>query len=471
MKRTKKQTDCYLDIVRAKKGLRIYMRRFDHCKLCTQQQYLMDILNFLSFMQKNHQHIDGHLVLSESRVMDWMKAKAINLCINHLTQIIQHVANFMQALTIMRIITTDPFANIKARFGKCGWPGIARALNSSDPESSLEAVRNEPGFTGCFGQHAKAYIDLNQAAGNKYIGEARALIEFNRFLRQKSIDSLASITTEIVYDWLTSMTCGARGRRTKLCALKKLFLHLNRLGLVSCNPVTDDVIDAAGKPDRSFKPYIYSTGEIKSLLDLAKGLRPTTMFPLRSKAIYTIIGLMYTLGLRTGEVLNVKFKDIDLNNDTLFIPRTKFYKDRLVPFGPNLSQCLKDYLEVRRTTCPPEHTDTYLFTNRRQEPISATCIQNNFRSLLDEIEIVRPLNKRGPRLHDMRHTFAVHRLLQWYQEGVDVQQKLVLLSTFMGHFNIYSTQVYLTITGSLLHEANKRFHKNFGAVYEKDNEL
>ena len=71
-----------------------------------------------------------------------------------------------------------------------------------------------------------------------------------------------------------------------------------------------------------------------------------------------------------------------------------------------------------------------------------------------------------PRIHDLRHAFAVHRLLRWYREGVDVQKRLVLLSTFMGHVSIYSTQVYLTITGSLLGEANKRFLNAFGSVAE-----
>jgi site-specific recombinase XerD len=471
MKGTRAKTDCYLNIVKAKKALANYMKRFDDCTFQTQQAYLMDILNFLSFMQQNYQHIDGHLLLSKSRAMDWMKAIAFNRSIERFVQIILTVAHFTETLVIMRVTCADPFADIKAQFGKHGWRGIAYALQSSDPKSSLEAVQTEPRFSGCFGQHAQTFIDLHRAAGEKYRTNEYTLIEFNRLLRERSVDSLTSVTTDIVQDWLGSMTCGAGRRRAKLFALRRFFFHLNRLGVVQSNPVTDDVVNSAGKPDRSFKPYIFSKDQISALLDLTKKLPPTITFPLRPKAVYTIIGLMYTLGLRTGEALSLKLKDIDMNNNTLFIQQTKFYKERLIPFGPRLGRCLEDYLELRRTACPSEHVVDCVFINRRQEPISATCIRDTFKTLLDEIGIARPAKKRGPRLYDLRHTFAVHRLLQWYHEGVDVQKQLVLLSTFMGHFNIYSTQVYLTITGSLLNEANKRFHKNFGIVFDKEQEL
>lgn len=471
MKRTQKQTDCCLDVVTAKEELRKYMKQFDDCTLSTQQAYLMDILNFLSFMQQNYQHANGHLVLSESRVMDWMKAMAVNRRFARLIQIILTVAHFMEALTAEQVICANPFTNIKRQFGKCGWAGIGRALLSSDPKSSLEAMRTEPRFTGCFGRHAQAYLDLHRAAGNTYRTNELALIDLNRFLQRRSIDSLTAVTTEVLHDWLRSMTCGAGHRRAKLLVVRRLFLHLRRLGAIRIEPVTAELVSSAGRQDRSFIPYIFSADDIRGLLAMAKKLCPATMLPHRPTAMYTVIGLMYTLGLRSGEVLSLKIRDIDTNSDTLFIPKTKFYKERLIPFGPNLRRCLTDYLEVRRAICSQQHPDDYVFANWRRKPITATCIRDNFKILLAQLGIGRPSDRREPRLHDLRHTFAVHRLLQWYQEGADVQKQLVLLSTFMGHFNIYSTQVYLTITDTLLHEANTRFHRSFGAVFDKEKKL
>jgi hypothetical protein len=160
------------------------MKRFDDCTVGTQQAYLMDILNFLSFLQQSYQHADGHLVLSESRVMDWMKATALNRHWRRLVQIILTVAHFLESLTAGQVICANPFANIKRQFGKCGWAGIGRALLSSDPESSLEAMRTKPRFTGCFGREAQAYLDLHRAAGNSYRTNELALIDFNHFLRR-----------------------------------------------------------------------------------------------------------------------------------------------------------------------------------------------------------------------------------------------------------------------------------------------
>jgi site-specific recombinase XerD len=96
--------------------------------------------------------------------------------------------------------------------------------------------------------------------------------------------------------------------------------------------------------------------------------------------------------------------------------------------------------------------------------MSSGCFRDIFPRLLKAAGITPPPEHGQPRPHDLRHSFAVHRLLQWYEQGADVQSRLVLLSTFMGHVSIYSTQVYLTITDNLLAEANKRFYRHFGDV-------
>ena len=105
---------------------------------------------------------------------------------------------------------------------------------------------------------------------------------------------------------------------------------------------------------------------------------------------------------------------------------------------------------------------------RRCEFMTATKVDKFFPKLLTACGIVAPPDRRRPRLHDLRHSFAVHRLLRWYREDVDVQSKLVLLATFMGHVEIFSTQIYLNITDSLLNEANKRFHNAFGGLADEE---
>lgn len=102
--------------------------------------------------------------------------------------------------------------------------------------------------------------------------------------------------------------------------------------------------------------------------------------------------------------------------------------------------------------------------------VDQSGMNNTFRAVVDRLGIRGGLGHKAPRPHDLRHTFAVHRFLRWYREGADVQSKLPLLSTFMGHIDPTSTQVYLTITAALLHEANARFYCSFGYLFDPENE-
>jgi site-specific recombinase XerD len=160
--------------------------------------------------------------------------------------------------------------------------------------------------------------------------------------------------------------------------------------------------------------------------------------------------------------------DVDLHQETLFIRDSKFHKDRIIPFGPKLGEHLKNYLSLRCSLFGSVKLDDPLFITRRCAFIRNRTIQYVFLDVLKAAEITIPPGKRRPRLHDLRHTFAVHRLLRWYKEGVDVQNRLPLLSTFMGHIDIYSSQVYLTITDDILREANGRFYDHFGISFDEE---
>ena len=153
---------------------------------------------------------------------------------------------------------------------------------------------------------------------------------------------------------------------------------------------------------------------------------------------------------------------------TLLIAQTKFHKSRLIPFGPKLGQRLRTYLGQRRGLFGTCYEDDPLFVAYRRKPMSYTTLMKIFRAALCSIGLTRDSGLPVPRLHDLRHSFAVHRLLQWYKEGGDVQNQLPVLATFMGHVNVVSTQVYLTITFELLHEANVRFHRHFGRQFDQE---
>ena len=234
------------------------------------------------------------------------------------------------------------------------------------------------------------------------------------------------------------------------------------------SPVTPAVIDSFGPPDQSFKPYIYSQQEVTALLERSKQLESDIWHKLKPETFYTLISMLYTLGLRVGEALRLRICDINTNQRTVFIRKSKFYKERVLPYGPKLGECIQRYLYARRKVLKPVTAKDPFFIGRYCEFLTSTKVDKFFPRLLHASGIVVSDDRRRPRLHDLRHTFAVHRLLKWYQEGVDVQSKLVLLATFMGHVEIFSTQIYLTITDSLLGEANKRFYNEFGIFFEQE---
>ena len=156
---------------------------------------------------------------------------------------------------------------------------------------------------------------------------------------------------------------------------------------------------------------------------------------------------MYGRGLRLSEALALRREDVDLRAGTLLIRETKFYKSRLVPMGPNLTRALAASIDA--TPAKPADSRAF-FVNRRGGAIPHQTIRCNFASLRGSVEV-------SGRLHDFRHTFAVHRLLAWYREGADVQRLVPHLSTYLGHARMASTQRYLTMTPELLEQASHRF--------------
>ncbi|MHC4228925.1 MAG: tyrosine-type recombinase/integrase [Planctomycetota bacterium] len=161
-----------------------------------------------------------------------------------------------------------------------------------------------------------------------------------------------------------------------------------------------------------------------------------------------------------SEAVALTFGDVDLPNAMLTVRNTKFNKTRLVPLGSDLNQVMTQYLTQRPQASHSQHPDATFFVLRRGTPVSVQIVEQNFRRLCQYTGVHRCDGARyQPRLHDLRHSFAVHRLTSWYQQGADVQILLPYLSTYLGHVNLAATQVYLTMTPELLQEASRRFQQ------------
>jgi site-specific recombinase XerD len=211
------------------------------------------------------------------------------------------------------------------------------------------------------------------------------------------------------------------------------------------------------RPSRRFTPYIYSSEELCRLLKAASQFG-TSRTKLQAPTIHTLLVLLYGAGLRIGEALSLKLQDVDLTDSLLTIHESKFYKTRLVPIGSRLTNALIAYTKERRRSGHRSNTADTFFVTRTREAVKLLTTERAFSHIRKVADVYRNDGSRyQPRLHDLRHTFAVHRLVAWYRQEADVQRLLPLLSTYLGHINIAATQQYLTMTSDLLREASIRF--------------
>jgi integrase/recombinase XerD len=207
-----------------------------------------------------------------------------------------------------------------------------------------------------------------------------------------------------------------------------------------------------------FVPHIYSHDELQRLLDATAGCE-NPRCKLQPYTCRMLILLLYAAGLRISEALSLRLTHVDLTSGVLTIRESKFYKTRLVPMSPALTGALGEYV-AQRAKDHPTSLDTVLFLTRTGTPVARHTAENVFSRLRVRAGVLRHDGGRyQPRLHDLRHAFAVHRLVSWYRQGADVQRLLPQLATYLGHVHIAATQRYLTLTPELLHEASQRFER------------
>jgi integrase len=205
--------------------------------------------------------------------------------------------------------------------------------------------------------------------------------------------------------------------------------------------------------------------EVLRLLDIVKAVPPAPTSPFRRENVHLAIVILYTTGLRLGELVRLILRDYDPYERTLLIRDSKFHKSRLVPLSVDTAREIDQHLAVRRTRQLAVSPDSALLWHhtRRGTAYTGTGLSHAIRPLLRAAQI-RTEAGRVPRLHDFRHTFAVQALLRWYRAGADVNAKLPLLATYMGHVSIVSTEYYVQFVEPLATLASERFARHCGAL-------
>jgi len=278
----------------------------------------------------------------------------------------------------------------------------------------------------------------------------------NTFCRRMGVDSdVDEIRTERVAAFLAGTGPVNRYWRRKYDTLRGLYRYAASRGLVNHVPLPATV---PKMPER-LVPYIYNKDELQLLINPASpeqiGFRK-----LQPHTFRAVLLLLYGAGLRIGEAVALTLQDVDLNAAVITVRNAKFHKTRLVPIGPQLNRAMAEYAARRKEAGHSQSPDAPFFVLRRGAPLSVPIVEQAFTRIRKYAGIGRADGARyQPRLHDMRHSFSVHRLTSWYEQGADVQKLLPHLATYLGHVSIAATQVYLTMTPELLQAASVRFER------------
>ena len=293
------------------------------------------------------------------------------------------------------------------------------------------------------------FLAHQRALGRKYRSEHATLQLLARFATDHDITDIGALSAAILDEFFASRP------RPRARSFNQL------VGIVSCFldwTVAQQLLDRSPLRTRRRRetaqrlPFIFDLAAARRLLTAAAALPDNPRAVGRGVVYHTIFALCYGLGLRAGEACNLRVGHVDLERQLIEVRGGKFGKDRLVPYGPRIGNLLTARLEH----CGPDR-DTPLFSFDGRHPIHPGTASHVFHELVGNLAFEIPDGVSTPRLHSLRHSFAVGCLTRWYRSGDNPTARLYQLSTFMGHVDPVSTAVYLTITTDMLSEANRRF--------------
>ena len=300
--------------------------------------------------------------------------------------------------------------------------------------------------------HIDDYLNFRRGLGFRLDTQGALLAEFARYAEQ--VGHRGPVTTDLAVRWAqTTRSDDPAAAARRLAVVRQFARHR-----AAVDPATEvPPVGLLGEvPRRRPQPHIYSDAEIATLLGHARRLTPRG--GLRPATYVTLFSLLVSTGLRLSEACRLQRGDVDLAAGMLTVRETKFCKSRLVPLHPTATRALGRYATERDTR--PEVVVSSAFFHTDRSPVLLTdTVGRTFRRLRDRLGWTGQGRARRPRVHDLRHTFAVRRLLAWTAAGVDVESKILALSTYLGHTKPSETYWYLTATPELMAVTAGRFER------------
>ncbi len=301
------------------------------------------------------------------------------------------------------------------------------------------------------------FLSHHRALGKRFDSEEAALRLLNRYLLEQAVETISAVTPPLLQAFVRSRPrTRPRSYNHLVNVLQRFFTWLERQEILTPSPCHLQPRRCTSQPT----PFLFEPDQVRCLLALAEQLPDGRNTHRRGATYRLIFALMYALGLRVSEVARLYRQDVDRQRQCLLILQSIFAKGLLLPFGTKVGQGLDDHLQQLIPGIEPSaEAPLFSLSKNQRQPIYPKTISRTFQHLVMQMGLTIPPGVAPPRLHCLRHSFAVATLLHWYRSGVDPAARLNNLSTFLGHVNPASTTVYLTITSELLEQANIRFER------------
>lgn len=292
---------------------------------------------------------------------------------------------------------------------------------------------------GCFAKLCRNFVKYKRSLGYNYGLRRCYSVKYMNDYLSANADNAESLSKKLVEGYIAKK-CGesTASQRQRLFAIRQFAIFMSSLGYEAYQLPLGIV-----KADKEFTPYIYSKQEIASIIEIADQLGFTPHSRSYNLAYPMLLRLLFGCGLRIGEALALTLKDVDIDEGMFIVKQSKFNNNRIVPMSESLLRYTRKYYANMNFD---SHMQRYFFpSNRKGNPYSQITIYDRFRKLLKVAGIKHGGRGIGPRLHDARHTYAVYALEQMVQQGMDVYCALPILSAYMGHRTVESTEKYLRL--------------------------
>lgn len=308
---------------------------------------------------------------------------------------------------------------------------------------------NKKQFNGIYAPYIKGFIALKRGLGFKYNTEETIYSIFDRFTIRKG-EKTVGITRELAYEWCRKNANESDSyRKHRAICLSQLSSYLCQIGIRSYIPLIPVC-------RQTFTPYIFSKKEMITLFDAADQLRAkrknmnTIMF-----SIPVLLRFLYATGIRINEALSLKNKDINLDDKYFILRDSKNGKERMMPISGSLAKVCIKYVINRDKLPLGQSNNKYFFISANGSDIKSDAFYRKFRVVMNKAGINFSGGHRGPRVHDLRHTFSVHSLVMMAESGMDLYCSLPILSTYLGHQSLQSTNSYVRLTAGIYPELLK----------------